>query len=87
MHDQPTQSPDDGLNSSERDVLYLLTGLRGEQPIWSIPDIAREIESDDNADIATTGLLRAGLIHKTTDGFVFATRAGVRIVQLVGHVA
>ena len=34
MHDQPTQSPDDGLNDTERDVLYLLTGLRGEQSIW-----------------------------------------------------
>jgi len=38
------------------------------------------------AEIAVNGLLRAGLIHKTSDGFVFAARAGVRAVQMVGHV-
>jgi hypothetical protein len=40
----------------------------------------------DGTEIAVICLHQAGLIHKTADGFVFATRAGVRMVQLVGHV-
>jgi len=74
------------LDAIERDVLYLLTGLRGEQPIWSLDDLSRDMRDTDGTEIAVIGLLRAGLIHKTVDGFVFATRAGVHMVQLVGHV-
>jgi hypothetical protein len=32
-------------------------------------------------------LCGAGLLHRTTDGFVFATPAAFRMVALVGHVA
>ncbi len=69
----------------ERDVLYLLTRPDDGQPLWSVEDIAREIESDDPM-VPVRGLLSAGLIHRTTDGFVFATRAGVRVTQMIGHV-
>jgi hypothetical protein len=69
----------------ERDVLYLLTGMSGDQPLWSEPDLAREIESTDT-DVVVRGLRQAGLIHRTSDGFVFASRAGVRAVQMSGHV-
>jgi hypothetical protein len=86
MHQNPTQSPDERLTNAERDVLYLLTTPDDGQPIWSVADIGREIESTDDAEIAVNGLLRAGLIHKTCDGFVFAARAGVRVVQMVGQV-
>lgn len=55
------------------------------QPLWSVDDIAREVETDDPM-VPIRGLLRAGLIHQTTDGFVFAARAGVRVVQIIGHV-
>jgi len=84
MQDQP--SPDERLTDAERDVLYLLTTPEDGQPLWSVEDIGREIESARDAEIAVNGLLRAGLIHKTSDGFVFAARAGVRAVQMVGHV-
>jgi len=85
MQDQP--SPDQRMTNAERDVLYLLTTTEDGQPIWSVQDIGREIESADDAEIAVNGLLRAGLIHKTCDGFVFAARAGVRVVRMIGHVA
>jgi len=32
-------------------------------------------------------LHRSGLIHRTTDGYIFATRAAVRHIQIVGRVA
>lgn len=68
---------------TERDVLYLLTnGL----PIWSVDDIGRGIESQAGAEDAVRGLKRAGLIHQTSDGFVFATRAGQRMVEIIGKV-
>jgi|ERR1700722_1344012 len=87
MQANPTQeSPNDRLNRVEQEILYLLTGMSGEQPIWSVEDLGREVEDNDDAEVSVKGLLRAGLINRTADGFVFATRAGVRVVQLTGHV-
>lgn len=75
------------LDHIEREVLYLLTNETDNTPVWSVPDIGRAIEGqNDAADIAVRGLYQAGLVHRTCDGFVFATRAGVRVVQLIGQV-
>jgi hypothetical protein len=85
MHDQDTRTPAKRHDAMERYVLYLLTEPDDGQPLWSVDDIAREVETDDPM-VPVRGLLRAGLIHGTCDGFVFATRAGVRVVQIIGHV-
>ncbi len=85
MHDQDTRTPAERHDALERDVLYLLTEPDDGQPLWSVEDIAREAETNEPM-VPIHGLLRAGLIHRTSDGFVFATRAGVRVVQIVGHV-
>jgi hypothetical protein len=69
----------------ERDLLYHLTTPEDGQPLWSVEDLNREMERRDAIDLVR-GLHRAGLVNKTTDGFVFATRAAVRVVQMVGHV-
>jgi hypothetical protein len=82
----PTPDPAGEQDNAEREVLYMLTGQRGSQPLWSLPDLGRMLESDDDAEVAVDALRRSGLIHRTTDGFVFATRAGARMVQLVGYV-
>ena len=74
------------IDRGERDVLHLLTYPPDNEPIWSVEDIGRAIEQPNDADDAVHGLHRAGLIHRTSDGFVFATRAGVRMVQLAGRV-
>ncbi len=77
-------TPAEWWDATERDVLYLLTG--DDLPIWSVEDIGRNIESPNNAVDAVRNLHCAGLIHQTSDGFVFATRAAFRLVEMVGQV-
>lgn len=84
MQTQPT--PAERLDAIERDILYLLTDADVSQPVWSVEDLGREVENAEDARIAVRGLHHAGLIHKTSDGFVFATRAGARVVQIIGHI-
>jgi hypothetical protein len=86
MPGKPIPGPVEEQDHAERDVLHLLTGEGGAQPLWSLPDLGRAMESDDEAEVAVSALHRAGLIHRTSDGFVFAARAGVRAVQMVGYV-
>jgi hypothetical protein len=73
------------FDALERDVLYLLTDPDRYQPVWSVQEIAREVETTDPMALIRP-LMQAGLVHRTSDGFVFATRAAVRMVQMVGHV-
>lgn len=70
------------LDELERDVLYALT-VDGE-PIWSVEDLGRSVSSELGAVDAVAGLLKAGLIHQTSDGYVFATHAGYRAVAMTG---
>jgi hypothetical protein len=68
----------------EQNVIYLLTnGL----PIWSVEDLGRCLDDPPGVEDAVYGLRTAGLIHQTTEGFLFATRAGFRMVEIVGKVA
>jgi hypothetical protein len=87
MQQEPTQTPAERLDSAEREVLYLLTGMKGEQPLWTVEDLGREIEDAEDAEIACRGLQQAGLIYRTSDGHVFASRPGVRVVQIIGYVS
>jgi len=41
----------------------------------------------DDPDAVVRPLRNAGLVHRTTDDFVFATPAAYRMVELAGHVA
>jgi hypothetical protein len=69
-------TPAERWDARERDVLYLLTG--DDLPIWSVEDIGRSIEQPRSAeDIVRT--LRS-------DGYVFATRAAFRLVEMIGQV-
>jgi predicted transcriptional regulator len=84
MHDEnPTRGPTERYYAVEQQVLYLLAS---DQPIWSVEDIGRHVGDQADVEDAVRGLHSAGLIHQTTDGFVFATRAGYRTVQIVGKV-
>jgi hypothetical protein len=81
-----TTHPVRAFDAAQRDVMYLLTNPNDCQPIWSIEDLGRALDEPLDAEDAVGDLRRAGLVHRTSDGFVFATRAGVRMVQIVGRV-
>jgi hypothetical protein len=83
--EQPTLRERDDINAVQRDILYLITEPEDNQPLWTIDDLAREM--DDRAVIDKVNELhRAGLVHRTSEGYVFASRAAVRHIQLVGRV-
>jgi hypothetical protein len=82
--EKPTQDPAERFDAMERNVIYLLTG--DDLPIWSIEDIGRNLEDPVGVEDAIQGLYNAGLIHKSSDGYVFATRAAWRMVQIVSQV-
>jgi antirestriction protein len=84
MQDQPNEQ-ERKWHAMERDVVYLLTDPDRYPSIWSIADVGREIDYFD-PEAVVRPLRNAGLVHRTSDGFVFATAAASRLVQLVGHV-
>lgn len=79
-----TRTPAEHADMSEKEVLYLLTG--DDLPVWSVDDIGRAIGNQLDAIDAVGNLAAAGLIHQTSDGFIFATRAASRMVEMVGQV-
>lgn len=68
----------------ERDILYLLTDPEDNQPLWTLEDLARELHEPEVINYIGP-LQGAGLVHRTADGHVFASRAAVRQIQIVGH--
>jgi hypothetical protein len=89
MQDKPTPENesrnDRNFGDMERDAVYLLTDPCRQPTVWSIPDIGRELDYFD-PDCVLEPLLRAGLIYKTSDGFVFASPAAFHLTALTGHV-
>jgi hypothetical protein len=83
--EQPTLRQRDDIEAVQRDILYALTEPDDNQPLWTIEDLAREMEDRGVID-NVNALHRAGLVHRTSDGYVFASRAAVRHIQLVGRV-
>jgi hypothetical protein len=83
--ENPTPTVSERLDATERSVVYLLTSDY-DLPIWSVDDLGRDLEAPAGVQDAVRGLHNAGLIHKTSDGHVFATRAAWRMVQIVGQV-
>jgi hypothetical protein len=75
--EQPT--PDQAAEEARVDWLILdLLLQEGTHRQWATAEITREYGHELNAIDAIDRLHGAGLAHKTSDGFVFATRAAVR---------
>jgi hypothetical protein len=84
MPDENPIQPRD-LDVLERETVYLMTEPARQPSIWSVADIGRELEVRD-PDAVVRPLVNAGLLNRTSDGYVFATAAAFKMVQLVGHV-
>jgi hypothetical protein len=78
-------TPERDFGDMELSVVYLLTDPCREPTVWSVADIGREIDYFDPESVVYP-LRRAGLVHRTSDGFVLATPAAFHLVSLVGHV-
>lgn len=81
--EQPTAEPCERARQNESAILYALTNPDEIQPLWTIEDLAREIE-DPEVIYLVKALQRAGLVHRTSDGHVFASRAAVRHIEIIG---
>ncbi len=79
--EQPT--PDQAAEETRVDWLILdLLLEEGTHRPWATAEIIREYGHELDAIDAIDRLHGAGLAHKTSDGFVFATRAAVRYHEL-----
>jgi hypothetical protein len=85
MPDQSIPDVAARYDTLEQMVLYAMTG--DAQPIWSVEDLGRDLDDLAGAEDAIRGLHTAGLVYQTSDGYVFATRAACRMVEIVGKVA
>lgn len=83
MQDQDIPQPGERLDTLELLVLHLMTG--DEQQVWSVEDVGRELDDQTGVEDAVTGLRASGLVYQTSDGFVFATRAAWRMVEITGR--
>lgn len=82
--EQPTPEHADPYRQHELEIIYLLTDPDGNQPLWTLEDLAREMDERDIVPYVRR-LQEAGILHRTSDGHIFASRAAVRQVQIVGH--
>jgi hypothetical protein len=82
--EQPILDPLARAREIEREILYLLTEPEDNQPLWTLEDLGREMDEPEVINYIRA-LVRSGLVNLTSDGHVFASRAAVRHIQLVGH--
>lgn len=75
---QPTPMPAESGNITESTIMTLLL-VEDEQRPWSTEELIREIGRPTNVADAISSLHAAGLIHRTSDGFVFASRAATHL--------
>ncbi len=79
MHDQSI-GRDPSPERVQQLVLHLLQEPGGP-PMWSVGEIAAELDSELDALDAVANLRAAGLVHRVHE-FVFPTRAATRMAAL-----
>jgi hypothetical protein len=84
----PDEQPTPRQAAEEARVDWLILDLlleEGTHRPWATAEITREYGHELDAIDAIDRLHGAGLTHKTSDGFVFATRAAVRYHELADN--
>ena len=79
--DQPIHNHEQAKYAHEGTVLDLLLLSDAQRP-WTPRELALEIGSSGVVDDAIANLHAAGLVHKTSDGFVFAARTAIRYYEI-----
>jgi hypothetical protein len=68
-------------NATARTVLDPLIDHRWQRP-WTLHEIGLAINNHGVAEDALDELVKCGLIHKTCDGFIFASRAAIGYTEI-----
>jgi hypothetical protein len=76
----PTPTTAEELDANEGLVLMYLTDSDEQRP-WSLDEVVREFGSQSAID-AINALVAAGLVHRSSDGFLWATRAAVHAARI-----
>ncbi len=76
-NENPTLTPAEEFDNTDGTIMLLLR-LPEEQRPWSVEEVIRELGDRHKATDALIRLHGAGLIHRTSDDFVWATRAAIR---------
>jgi predicted transcriptional regulator len=80
--EQPNpDAPDPAKNATDATVLDLLVDDENQRP-WTCNELTLEIGSATVVEDAINNLQAAGLVHRTRNGLIFATRAAVLFEQL-----
>jgi len=74
-------TPDEQRDRDDWGVLDLLIHAKDQRP-WTAEEITRELGPQFDVVDAIDSLYGAGLVHRTSDGFVFASRAALRFHEL-----
>jgi hypothetical protein len=75
---EPTLMPAENQTRTESTIMTLLLVPDDQRP-WSTEELIREIGRPNDVHNAICSLHGVGLIHRTSDGFVFATRAATHL--------
>jgi hypothetical protein len=78
---EPTLMPAECKARTESTIMSLLL-VHDDQRPWSTDELIREIGRELDTRDAIADLHAAGLVHRTSDGFVFPTRAATHLDQL-----
>lgn len=79
--EQSTSVPERARYANEETVLDLLLGDQHQRP-WTPHELALDIGSSAIVEDAIDNLHAAGLVHKTSDGFLFASRPAIRYHEI-----
>jgi hypothetical protein len=79
--EQPTRAAAPDSITVESGILDRLTYQDDQRP-WSIDELIRDIGQRLGVVDAVLKLHGLGLVHRTSDDFIFATRAAVRAKEL-----
>jgi predicted transcriptional regulator len=73
--------PAESKTRTESTIMSLLL-VQDDQRPWSTEELIREVGRELDVRDAISDLHAVGLLHRTTDGFVFATRVATHLDQL-----